>query len=138
MTFPRKSAIIYIQAKERAGDFMAKLSDGKLDSKLREDYAKRIVDFFTESGEEVGYIASNAITFPVVDEARNEKWITIRISVPKGERNGEPYDGYAEVADYEFRQKVKADKAKAAKIEKEKKIASDAKIREAKAAAAKK
>ncbi len=116
---------------------MAKLSNGKLDSILREDYVERIVDFFTESGEDVGYIASNAIAFPVVDKAGNEKWITIRISVPKGERNGEPYDGYAEIADYEFKQKIKADKAEQAKFEKEKKIASDTKTREAKAAAAK-
>ena len=112
---------------------MSKLSNGKLDGMLREDYTKRVMDFMVESGEDAGYIASNSITFPVVDKAGNEKWIVIRISVPKGERDGTPYDGYAMIADYAFKQKVKADKAKQAKIEKEKKIAKDTKDLEAKA-----
>lgn len=116
---------------------MAKLSNGKLDSILREDYTKRLVDFMVESGEDAGYIASNSITFPVVDKAGNEKWVVIRISVPKGERDGTPYDGYAMISDYAFKQKLKAEKAEQAKVEKAAKIAKDTKDREAKAASIK-
>ena len=37
---------------------------------------------------------------PVVDSEGNEKFVTITVKVPTGDRSGEPYDGYGEAESY--------------------------------------
>ena len=75
-----------------------------LDNELRAKYKTLIETLLEAAGEEILTIASNAIAFPVVDAESNEKFIKITISVPKGDRDGTPYDGYADATDYQFKQ----------------------------------
>ena len=87
-----------------------------LDNELRAKYKTLIETLLEAAGEEILTIASNAIAFPIVDAESNEKFIKITISVPKGDRDGTPYDGYADVTDYQFKQEqAKVTAAKRAK-----------------------
>ncbi len=124
-----------LESKKKGNKFMTKLSNGKLDTLLREKFTNAFIETLQAQGEDAHRTASNTITFPVVDEAGNEKWIVIKISVPKGERNGDPYDGYSMIEDFKMKERLKAEKAEEAAAEKAKKIAKDAADREAAAKA---
>lgn len=90
---------------------------------IRNSYLSKIIVLLKDAGEDVGYIASNKINLPVVDEEGNEEWVTVTVSVPLGEGRGkEPYDGYGERESYDLKEKEKAEKAaaKAAKAAKAK------------------
>ena len=77
---------------------------------------------------------------PCLDEEGNEKWILVKVSIPRGSRNGEggydPYDGYSVAEDYQFDLADKAKKKRAAEEQKAKKIAADEKKRAEKKALA--
>ena len=93
---------------------------------IRNAYLSKIVGLLKDAGEDIGYIASNKINMPAVDEEGNEEWVTVTVSVPLGEGRGkEPYDGYGERESYDLKEKEKAEKAaakaaKAAKAKQEK------------------
>lgn len=84
--------------------------------------------------EDVGMTASNEFNFPVVDSEGNEDFIVVKLVIPTGTRDGDPYDGYGARNDYELLQKEKQEKAKKAAEAKAKKIARDTKMREKQAA----
>ena len=90
------------------------------------------------SDEEVLRVGSNEIAIPCVDAAGNDAWVVVKVSTPRGTRNGEggynPYDGYAAADDYALDCEEKAEKRKAADEKKAAKIAADAKRRAEKAA----
>ena len=77
-----------------------------------------VVNFITEvlrtAGEDVVATASNKIAFPFTFGEGEEAFVQITVSIRKGSRDGEAFDGFAEAKDFEFRkaEKVKA-KAKA-------------------------
>lgn len=84
---------------------MAEVSKSALDSAIRNDILEKIgallaADFQTD----VLSVSSSEITIPVVDAEGNEKFALIKVSIPRGTRNGnggyEPYDGYAAAEDY--------------------------------------
>ena len=94
----------------------------------------QILDFLVEHLEahfetDVLDVSASELTMPVVDAEGNEKFALIKVSIPRGTRNGDggytPYDGYAAHEEWEL---VKADKAdketkrkeKAERAEKEK------------------
>lgn len=68
-------------------------------------------------------VSASEIAVPVVDEEGNEKFALIKVSIPRGTRNGDggyiPYDGYAAAEDYKFDLEDKADKARAREEKKE-------------------
>lgn len=103
---------------------MAK-SNAQLNKKLREDFLVELTKWLEEKGEQVLTIKSNEICFPCVDEADNEKFIKIAVSVPQGERGGELFDGYSVADDYKFNCEEKAKKAEERAKEKAKKIERD-------------
>lgn len=92
-------------------------------------------DAYKAVGEDVVLWKSNGIAYPTVDADGNELWVQIVVSIPKGDRSGEAWDGYAEASAYAV--KVENDRIKAQKKaeEKAKKIAKDKKAREEKAKA---
>lgn len=102
-----------------------------LRAEKREEYLKKIIDFFKES-EDVLRTGSNEISFPITDEEGNEDFIQIVVKIPTGSRDGEPYDGYAKAEEYALKIKLKEEKARKAKIAKEIKIARDKQKREEK------
>jgi len=57
----------------------------------------------------------------------------VTVQIPKGSRDGEPYDGYAEAENYRIETKQKQEEKLAKEIAKQKKIERDKKLREEKA-----
>lgn len=85
--------------------------------------------------KQICVVSASELAIPVVDAEKNEKFVLIKVSIPRGTRNGEggydEYDGYAAAQDYKAdleRHQAKKD-ASAAKKE------AEAKAREAKRAA---
>ena len=73
-----------------------------------------------EFDSEILPTSSSEIAIPVVDSEKNECFIKVKVSIPRGTRsNGtyEPYDGYAERDDWKATLEERADKA-AARAEK--------------------
>lgn len=113
---------------------MAK-SEKILNDNLRNGWVERFVAFLKAEGEDVQLTASNTLMFPTVDEDGNDKFVTLTIKVPKGSRDGDAYDGYAEAEDYAKHLKEQAEKKAEAEVKKSAKIARDKAAREAKAKA---
>lgn len=97
---------------------------------VKATYLEKITKLLIDSGEEVLRVGSNEIAFPVTDSEGNEDFITLKVVIPTGSRDGDIYDGYSMAQDYEIHLAEKAEKAKKAKEAKEKKIALDQKRRE--------
>ena len=85
-------------------------------------------------------VSASEIAVPCLDPDGNETWAVIKISIPRGTRNGEggydPYDGYFAAEEYQEDLKEKAEKKAAAEAKKQAKIAKDQKAREEKKALA--
>lgn len=106
------------------------MSKASLETAIRNEY----LDFLTTAISEhfnadVLDVSASEITIPVVDAERNEKFVLIKVSIPRGTRNGDggyvAYDGYAAHRDWELAKADKADKEakrkeKAERAEKEK------------------
>ena len=112
---------------------MAKISDTKLRSNLREKITKEIFETLADSGEDVMMTKSNQFCFPCVDENGGEWFARVTIEIPTGSREDhEPYDGYAMAETYQINLKEKAEKAEIEKKKKEEKAKKDAEIRQKK------
>ena len=109
---------------------MANMSKAALETAIRSDILSAITDFLSEHYEtDVMDVSASELVMPVVDAEGNEKFALIKVSIPRGSRNGDgsydAYDGYAAHDEWET---VKADKAdkeakrkeKAERAEKEK------------------
>lgn len=92
---------------------------------LRGTYGAKIKEFLEAQGEEVLITGSNEIAFPVVDTDGIEKFIVLKIQIPKGSRDGEQYDGYAMAEEYKIKTAEKIEKAEKAAAAKAKKIERD-------------
>lgn len=75
---------------------------------------------------------SNEICVPIVGSDGEEGYVVLTFKIPKGSRDGEPYDGYEVAKDYAFHLKEKARKDKERAEAKAKKIERDKKLREEK------
>lgn len=85
-------------------------------------------------------VSANEIAVPCLDPEGNETWAVIKVSIPRGTRNGkggyDPYDGYSVAEDYQIDLEEKAQKKADAEAKKQAKIAKDQKAREEKKALA--
>ena len=106
----------------------------ELKARQREKYLKLISDFLIGQDEDVLRVESGTIAFPIVDEEGNEDFITVKIAIPSGTRDGEAYDAYSAAQDYEFKVKAAEEKRKEIEAKKAAKIAKDEKLRASKAA----
>lgn len=106
----------------------------KLDNDLREKYLKKVMELFSNEGEEVLQTNSNECAFPCVDAENNDKWIQIVVKVPTGSRDENGFDGYGVAESYRISVREKEEKRKEEEEKKAKKIERDKKAREAKAA----
>lgn len=104
-------------------------------NELRTKYLDEISDFLKSKGEDVLRVASNELAFPCVSSGGEEGFMVLTFKIPKGTRDGEEYDGYAEADSYAKESAAKAEKKKAIAEKKKKKIASDTAKRKAKAEA---
>ena len=100
---------------------------------LRNEYLTIISDLLKSHDEDVQLVKSNEIAIPVVGCEGSEEWIVITVKVPTGANKGtEPYNGYDEAENYQFKLREKAEKAKQREEENKKKMAKDAEIRKKK------
>lgn len=112
-----------------------KLTKSQLTSKKREDVLAQLVEILADLGEDVMRESGNTLVFPSTDDEGNELFVKIAVSIPRGDRSGEAYDGYAAAEDYKIHleevaankaQREKENAAKAAKA-KERREAAQAK-----------
>lgn len=105
-------------------------SKASLETAIRNEILTALTTFLSEHFQsDVMDVSASEVTMPVVDAEGNEKFALIKVSIPRGTRNGDggydAYDGYAAHEEWEL---VKADKAdkeakrkeKAERAEKEK------------------
>lgn len=84
-----------------------------LENALRSEVLQVIIDAIEAHFDaNVIVVGSGEITIPTVDAEGNEKYPKIKVSIPRGTRNGEggyiPYDGYDAAKEYEDEKKSKA------------------------------
>ena len=106
------------------------MTKAQLETKLRNDFMTFIANEITERyATDVLRVGASEFAIPVLDAEDNEKFVLIKVSIPRGTRNGEggydPYDGYAVAEDYAIDCKEKAEKKEAAEAKKQAKIAKD-------------
>lgn len=82
---------------------MSKLTENKANDKARLSFTEALMTVFSASEQNVLRVASNKLAIPFVNELGSQKWYVVTITVPKGTRDGDPYDGVAEAEDYAFR-----------------------------------
>lgn len=99
---------------------------------VKTQYVEMLVKFLAEQ-EDVGITGTNEFNFPVVDSEGNEDFIVVKVTIPTGSRDGEPYDGYGARNDWDIHLKEKAEKDAKDAADRAKKIERDTKARAKKA-----
>ena len=117
------------------------MTKAQLENALRNTYLSLIAQTISKEMETDALpVSASELAIPCLDEEGNEKFVLIKISVPRGTRNGaggyDPYDGYTANEDYLDDLKKKANKKAAAEAKKQAKIARDERARAEKKALA--
>ena len=117
------------------------MTKAQLETALRNTYLDLIRTMVTEQVEtDALAVSASELAIPCLDAEGNEKFVLIKVSIPRGTRNGEggydPYDGYAAAEDYAQDLQEKAEKKADAEAKKQAKIERDRKAREEKKALA--
>lgn len=117
------------------------MTKAQLETALRNKFLSFISDTISKEMEtDVLVVSASELAIPCLDEENNEKFVLIKVSIPRGTRNGQggydPYDGYAIAEDYAIDCAEKAQKKADAEAKKQAKIARDEKKREEKKALA--
>ena len=116
-------------------------SKASLENALRNDCLSLLKEFLDKQyGCDVLPVSASEIALPVTDAEGNEKFLLVKVSIPRGTRNGQggydPYDGYAAAEDYAQDLTDKAAKKAESEAKKQAKIAKDQAKRAEKAALA--
>ena len=99
-------------------------SKADLEKALRTEVMKVIVDalcnyYDLDPDKQIEIVGSGEIAIPVVDTEGNEKYPKIKVSIPRGTRNGEggyiPYDGHEAAVAYREEKESKAQERAAIK-----------------------
>ena len=112
------------------------MSKASLESALRVDFLASISEVIESKYQtDVLPVSASELAIPVTDAEGNEKFVLIKVSIPRGSRNGDggytEYDGYAAADDY----KAELEQKQAEKRRKRSQKEAEAKAREAKRAA---
>ena len=80
------------------------MTKAQLETALRNKFLSFISDTISQEMEtDVLPVSASEVTIPCLDEEGNEKFVLIKVSIPRGTRNGQggydPYDGYAVAED---------------------------------------
>ena len=100
------------------------MSKASMETAIRNTMLENIMKMIdSEYATDALPVSASEIAVPVVDEEGNEKFALIKVSIPRGTRNGDggytPYDGYAAAEEYKLDLADKADKARAREEKKE-------------------
>lgn len=106
------------------------MTKAQLETAIRNRFLNLISDLISEELEmDVLPVSASELAIPCLDDEGNEKWALIKVSIPRGTRNGaggyDPYDGYAVAEDYRIDCEEKAQKKADAEVKKQAKIARD-------------
>lgn len=117
------------------------MTKAQMETLIRNDFLALIAKAIeTEKETDALPVSANEIAVPCLDPDGNETWAVIKVSIPRGTRNGEggytPYDGYSVAEDYKIDCEEKAQKKAEVEAKKQAKIAKDQKAREEKKALA--
>ena len=117
------------------------MTKAQLETKLRNTFLNFVTEQVQTSFDtDVLPVSASELAIPCLDDEGNEKFVLIKVSIPRGTRNGaggyDPYDGYAVAEDYAQDCVEKAQKKADAEAKKQAKIARDQKARAEKAALA--
>ena len=118
------------------------MSKAMLETEIRNRILDAITKTLTEMYDtDVMPVSASELTIPVLDSEGNEKFALIKVSIPRGTRNGdggyEAYDGYAAaeewkgvLADRTDKEKARQEKREQAEKERERKRAAKAVVKE--------
>lgn len=104
------------------------MSKASLETEVRNNVLQTIIDAVNPISD-ILPISASELALPIVDSEGNEKFAVIKVSIPRGERDGNggyiPFDGYAAAEDWKLVLAERADKVakrkeKAERAEKEK------------------
>lgn len=104
------------------------MSKASLETEVRNQVLQTIIEAVNPISD-ILPISASELALPIVDSEGNEKFAVIKVSIPRGERDGNggyiPFDGYAAAEDWKLVLADRADKAakrkeKAERAEKEK------------------
>ena len=117
------------------------MTKAQLETSIRNRFLSFIAQTISQEMEiDALPVSASELAIPCLDDEGNEKWALVKVSIPRGTRNGaggyDPYDGYAAAEDYELTLTEKAEKKEAAEAKKQAKIAADEKKRAEKKALA--
>ena len=106
------------------------MTKAQLETLLRNKFLNFVSDTISQEMEiDVLPVSASELAVPCLDEEGNEKWVLIKVSIPRGTRNGaggyDPYDGETEHKEYLADLKEKAQKKADAEAKKQAKIARD-------------
>lgn len=101
--------------------------------KVRENLMEECKNLLEKSQYDVLRTASQELCIPIVGDDGEEGYLVMTFKVPKGSRDGDPYDGYSVAEEYKMKCEEKERKAKENAEKKAKKIERDKKMREEKA-----
>lgn len=100
--------------------------------KERDRLMKDCITLFEGLQFDVLRTGSQEICVPIVGDENEEGYLVVTFKVPKGSRDGDPYDGYSVAEEYKMKCEEKERKAKENAEKKAKKIERDKKMREEK------
>ena len=117
------------------------MTKAQLETEIRNRFLSFIAQTISQEMEiDALPVSASELAIPCLDDEGNEKWALVKVSIPRGTRNGaggyDPYDGYAVAEDYALDLKEKAQKKADAEVKKQAKIARDEKKRAEKKALA--
>lgn len=98
---------------------MAKISDS-----VRTAFMDKFREYFEGCGETVLLIKSNGFSIPWAADGE-EGYINVTFTIPKGSRDGTPFDGFNEAENYKFETAAKAAAKAERDAKKKKKIERD-------------
>ncbi len=111
------------------------MSKASLETEIRNQVLQTVIDAVNPISD-ILPISASELALPIVDSEGNEKFAVIKVSIPRGERDGNggyiPFDGYAAAEDYKLEVEEKAAKKAASEAKKAAKIKADQAKREAK------
>lgn len=115
------------------------MSKAAIETALRNIYLDLIRETISKQMEiDALDVSASEMAIPCLDSEGNEAWVLVKVSIPRGTRNGngyDPYDGYAAAEDYQLTLRDRAAKKAAAEQKKQAKIARDEQKRAEKAKA---
>ena len=103
-------------------------SKASLENALRGEIMDVIIEalanhFDLDPKTQIEFVGSGEITLPLIDAEGNEKYPKVKVSIPRGTRNGEggyiPYDGHAAAEEFKEEKESKAQERAVKKAMKE-------------------